>query len=298
MASDNPIVSIGIPVYNSEKFISDTLNSIVSQSYKELEIIISDNASTDATSEICKSYSERDIRIKYVRQEYNLGSDLNFKYVFDVAKGEFFMWHAAHHLRSHDYVEKNIIFLKNNPLYVASGSPDCFKDEINDPSKLAFFSFDGNCYNNLKCFLNNCWRSHGIFYSLIRKTTIGSTELIGWKCIAQDWILIIYLLLKGKIHRVQEGRLLLGREGQSNSNVPFDGLINKKIEHFFPLYEFTLYFIKSISFENEIGVVEKINLYSIIFWLNIKYKIREGINVILRAAQITANNLFMRKDKV
>jgi glycosyltransferase involved in cell wall biosynthesis len=93
--SEGPLVSIGMPVYNGERFIRQALESILVQDYGNFELIISDNASTDATSDICQKYADRDARIRYVRNETNLGASPNHKRVFEMARGEYFKW-AAH----------------------------------------------------------------------------------------------------------------------------------------------------------------------------------------------------------
>ena len=71
---ERPLVSIGIPIYNAEEFLIERINSIINQTYKNLEIIISDNASTDTTEKICKKFAEKDVRIKYIRQKNNMGA--------------------------------------------------------------------------------------------------------------------------------------------------------------------------------------------------------------------------------
>jgi len=73
METRKPRVSVGLPVYNGEKFISEALDSIIAQSFEDLELIISSNASTDGTDEICRAYVARDKRIRYYRNETNIG---------------------------------------------------------------------------------------------------------------------------------------------------------------------------------------------------------------------------------
>ena len=75
MNSNNqpPKVTIGMPVYNGEKFLCNTLDCLLAQSYTNLELIISDDASTDSTSKICTEYAAKDSRIKYIRHTKNLG---------------------------------------------------------------------------------------------------------------------------------------------------------------------------------------------------------------------------------
>jgi len=90
-----PTVSIGMPVYNGEKYIRESLDSLLSQTFTEFELLISDNASTDGTEAICREYAARDSRIRYVRQNENRGAAANFELVLYKAQGEYFMWMAC-----------------------------------------------------------------------------------------------------------------------------------------------------------------------------------------------------------
>jgi len=93
--SQIPVVSIGMPVYNGENYICEALDSLIAQSFKDFELLISDNASTDGTQSICEAYARMDKRIRYVRQPSNLGVMKNLEYVLDHSSGQYFMW-AAH----------------------------------------------------------------------------------------------------------------------------------------------------------------------------------------------------------
>jgi glycosyltransferase involved in cell wall biosynthesis len=90
-----PTVSIGMPVYNGEAFLRQALDSLLSQDFTDLELIISDNASTDGTAAICQEYIQRDKRIHYYRNETNIGAAPNYNRVFHLASGKYFRW-AAH----------------------------------------------------------------------------------------------------------------------------------------------------------------------------------------------------------
>ena len=92
---DSPLVSIGMPVYNGERYIRRALDSLLDQDYKNFELIISDNASTDATLQICKEYAARDNRIIIHTHSRNVGSLANFKTVLELAQGKYFMWAAV-----------------------------------------------------------------------------------------------------------------------------------------------------------------------------------------------------------
>jgi len=90
-----PKLSIGLPVYNGENFLAQAVDSILAQDFRDFELIISDNGSTDRTAEMCRRYAESDPRVRYVRFETNQGGSRNFCYVSELARGEYFKW-AAH----------------------------------------------------------------------------------------------------------------------------------------------------------------------------------------------------------
>ncbi|MDB5103919.1 MAG: glycosyl transferase [Fibrobacteres bacterium] len=91
-AGGNPLVSIGMPIYNSDKHLRQSLDSLLGQTLQDFELIISDNASTDGTADICAEYARRDKRIRYIRQERNIGAPRNWNAVIPPARGEYFKW--------------------------------------------------------------------------------------------------------------------------------------------------------------------------------------------------------------
>jgi glycosyltransferase involved in cell wall biosynthesis len=99
-----PLVSIGMPVYNGEKYIRQALDSLLAQDYGHFELIISDNASTDGTAEICREYVAKDDRIRYCRNETNLGAVRNFNRVFELSSGKYFMWAATDNMLSSIFI--------------------------------------------------------------------------------------------------------------------------------------------------------------------------------------------------
>jgi hypothetical protein len=95
VTDNSPLISIGMPVYNGQRYIRQSLDSLLAQDYGDFELIISDNASTDETQQICLEYAAGDGRIRYYRNERNMGAVWNFNRVFELSTGEYFMW-AAH----------------------------------------------------------------------------------------------------------------------------------------------------------------------------------------------------------
>jgi glycosyltransferase involved in cell wall biosynthesis len=114
-----PTVSIGLPVYNGENWLAVTLDSIARQTLGDYELIISDNASTDATAEICRERAMADSRIRYVRNDENLGAAANYNLVLQLARAPYFKWHAHDDQLAPDCLERSVAALESRPQTVA-----------------------------------------------------------------------------------------------------------------------------------------------------------------------------------
>jgi len=112
---NQPLVSIGVPVFNGERGLVCALDSLLKQDYPNLEIIISDNASTDTTAEICAQYARKDSRVKYYRSDKNFGVTWNFNRVFELSSGEYFMWAAYDDKRELSFVSACVQKLEQCP---------------------------------------------------------------------------------------------------------------------------------------------------------------------------------------
>lgn len=115
MVSIDPLVSIGLPVFNGAQFLAQAIESLLNQTYKNIELIVSDNASTDATPEICKRYESSDSRLSYSRLLENIGGVPNANRVFSLASGKYFMWAAHDDLWKPTYVERCVHWLEIDP---------------------------------------------------------------------------------------------------------------------------------------------------------------------------------------
>lgn len=124
-----PRVSIGLPVYNGENFLAEAIESVLAQTWTDWELIISDNASTDRSEEICREYAAADARIRYYRAEENRGVAWNFNRVFELARGEFFMWIAHDDLHAPQKLERSLEVLDGRPDVVVVGTQTAVIDE-------------------------------------------------------------------------------------------------------------------------------------------------------------------------
>jgi glycosyltransferase involved in cell wall biosynthesis len=115
-----PLVSVGVFVYKGERFLEETLQSILNQTLTDFELIISDNASTDRTGAIAEAYAERDKRIRYYRSEKNMGAGWNIRRVYELATGKYFKQAAADDLLEPDFLRRCVEILESDPGYVVA----------------------------------------------------------------------------------------------------------------------------------------------------------------------------------
>ncbi len=120
MLEQKPKLTIGIPVYNGEKNIKTRLDNILSQTFQNFQIIISDNKSTDKTSKICQEFTSKDKRIQYIQQDENIGGIENYQFVLNKAQTKYFVWAADDDFWDKTFLEKNISILEKDNLCVGS----------------------------------------------------------------------------------------------------------------------------------------------------------------------------------
>lgn len=110
-----PLVSIGLAVYNGEKYLREAIDSILAQTFIDYELIISDNASTDSTAEICQEYAARDPRIRYHRNATNIGGANNENQTFRMSRGKYFRWAAHDDVLAPTLLERCAEVMEANP---------------------------------------------------------------------------------------------------------------------------------------------------------------------------------------
>lgn len=150
------LVSIGMPTRNRSRYIREALDSLVAQTYKNFELVISDNASSDDTQAVCEEYARKDRRIRYVRQTELVDVMSNWNAVRAQAKGAYFMWAADDDKWAHDFLERCIAVFRKNPelAMVASGFEE-FDDRGRkmsyDPAR--YFPSERGLYERLRQFI-------------------------------------------------------------------------------------------------------------------------------------------------
>ena len=234
--ASNPKISIGMPVYQAEKYIQRALDSLLGQTNGNFELIISDNASTDETSKVCQEYANLDDRIKYVRQPINRGAVGNFEFVLSASRGEYFMWAAHDDIWSPDFIQINLNFLESNKDYVASICPVRFNDGDFEPISMGDMPLTGLPYQRFGQFFN-CWHANSRFYSLFRTQELKVCPYHGSDFLGSDWVIMLYIIMQGKMNRTSTGSMVRGRQGFSNSGKILKHYRKKLIHFFVPFYE-------------------------------------------------------------
>ncbi len=257
-----PMVSVGLPVYNAEATLPAAIESILSQSYTDFELIISDNASSDGTESICTHYESIDARVRVIRQPENMGAAKNFQFVFNSARGRYFMWAAADDTRTPGFIEKTLRILESQPHCVFSSSPNCFEGEEAEADKHERFELRGRLFQRLRDFLDNCWVSHACFYSLIRTDALRGSLDMSSGYLAADWAIIVHLLSKGEFARTSDELLVLGRAGESMQPDHIRKVRQKRREYCVPFYTFSAGFLQIVLRSEHLTRSEKAFLAS------------------------------------
>lgn len=271
MRAGPPRISIGLPVYNGEQFICQTLDSILAQTFQDFELIIADNASTDATLEICKQYVARDPRIILLESDDNHGAAWNYNRIFDLARGEFFKWAAADDICAPEFLQRCAEILASQPDIVLCYPKTVIIDETGQlvgeyPDQLSLSSLSAP--ERLKQFherFRSLLECNAIF-GLIRSSSLRHTRLIG-RFTGSDSVLLGELALLGQFYEVPEP--LFNRRDHSQTSVRshpsaydraawFDPKNRGKISS--PQWRLFFEFLKSIA-RSRISMVEKVHCY-------------------------------------
>lgn len=214
-----PKVSIGLPVYNGENFIIFAIDSLLSQTYEDFELIISDNNSTDKTEEICRMYASQDKRIKYIKSDTNYGASWNYNTVYRNSKGKYFKWASHDDICETSFLERCMNILEKNDdvvlCYPKTMVIDAYgkkKDVYDDNMHLIDSSPSQRFYGFITRSAGEC----NAIFGLIRSQALRSTSLIS-SFNGSDIILLAQLTLVGKIHEIDQ--LLFFRRDHPNTSL-------------------------------------------------------------------------------
>jgi glycosyltransferase involved in cell wall biosynthesis len=205
MVENKPRVSIGLPIYNAERFLEQALDGILAQTFTDFELIISDNASTDNTQVICQRYAALDSRIKYHRSAVNIGLSRNFNRVFELSSGEYFKWCAHDDIPTPTFVEKCVAVLDSRPEVVMCYTKAIAIDEKGLELRYFTYTLDVDSPDPVKRFHDMMLYEHPMImiFGLVRATTLRRTPLLEHYP-GSDRILTGRYALMGQVARVPE----------------------------------------------------------------------------------------------
>lgn len=235
--SGAPTLSIGLPVFNGEQFLHAAVGSLLSQTFTDFELVISDNCSTDRTAEICQELAAQDERIRYHRNEENIGAARNFNKVVSLSKGRYFAWANHDDIWEPHYFEKCVealeaaddIVLAYTQSTVIDQNGDIIATSVSDlqldaprPSsrvqrylELQDSLQDGQATPDPS--INGLWVP---VYGVIRREVLEQTALIG-SYIASDTVLLEELLAHGPFRELDE--VLFQKRVHANSSTHAHG---------------------------------------------------------------------------
>ena len=175
MTNSDLLVSIGMPVFNGARYIRPALDSLLAQSYENFELNISDNASTDGTEEICRSYLAKDNRVRYHRNPRNFGLMENWHRVLQLASGEYFMWAACDDCWSDNYIGTLLECLAGCPHAILAAGKTLYIEDSGDsrnvdPPDDAPARYSADNLSRAKQLLQQ--HAHGWLHGLFRRHSL------------------------------------------------------------------------------------------------------------------------------
>jgi len=260
-------ISIGMPVYNGELFIHKALDLILSQTFTDFELIISDNCSTDDTSMICEEYAKNDKRISYIKQQKNMGPTWNFNFVLQQANNEYFIWASVDDIWEPEFLEKILNPLLSKKDIVCSISKIKFygitkKNLKNDKIDSAFRNFlkkirytlkpsgiypiSGSYEKKVRLFLKKSRTQ--LIYGLYRTKYLRKSIIIE-SFVGYDHAILLNVLKYGNVHVVNQVLIKFFDSGFAKSGfINLSRQLNKGILGMvFPCYPLTSWSLRNLG---------------------------------------------------
>ena len=193
--NSNNLISIGVPIYNEEKFIRQALDTLLSQSYQDIEIIVCDNASTDRTPEIIQEYMKTHANIKYYREDTNKGSLHNYIKAFQLSNSKYFMWAGGHDLWSSNLIKETVEQLESHPDAAIAFATTVWINELSEPAQRESGWCDTRAMHPIERFITTIWGNVHPVLGVMRSDYLKSTPFVN--IAGTDLIILCDLSLKG-----------------------------------------------------------------------------------------------------
>ena len=225
-------VVVGMPAYNAEEHVGPAIESVLSQSYGDLELIISDNASTDATGDICRDFAKRDSRVSYVLQPQNLGATANYNLLPSLADAPYFKWHSSNDTLSSNLLEDCIAALEKDDSVVLAFPQTCLVTADESAGERYDDKLDMHCDAPVERFLQviDNMRLNNVMNGVVRLDALTRTALLHEFYYA-DRNLVAELSLYGKLRLVPDAIFYRRMDEQSATSHKSEGEV---LAHFDP----------------------------------------------------------------
>ncbi|MGH2756279.1 MAG: glycosyltransferase family 2 protein [Actinomycetota bacterium] len=192
-------------VFNGENFIQEQIDSLLGQTFRDFELIISDNASTDSTEELCRAIAASDHRVRYIRNDVNIGPVANHNRLVELATGEFFKWAAHDDVHAPDFLLRCVEALDERPDAVLAFSRRIRFGEGMEDEELPFEvdTTSDQPSKRFGSFLRRPWSTIPAIFGLFRRDALLKTHLYP-HCLGGDHVLLAELSLQGPFYEVPE----------------------------------------------------------------------------------------------
>jgi glycosyltransferase involved in cell wall biosynthesis len=216
-ASRAPRVSVGMPMYNAGNHLAPSIESVLQQTFRDLELIICDNASTDGSLQIALDYAAKDPRVRVLRGSRNIGANPNYRKAALAAAGEYFKWSSSNDLIEPTFVERCVQVLDDNPdVVLCHGQTQIFTDDPRNSSDYRD-DFPLEMDDAVDRFIRLCegLRLNNMMNGLIRRAALLQTSVMP-DYMSSDTVVLAELALRGKFH-VAAGARFLRRLDESSA---------------------------------------------------------------------------------
>jgi glycosyltransferase involved in cell wall biosynthesis len=199
-----PRLTLGLPVYNGERFLAESLDALLAQTFTDFELIISDNGSTDGTSTIARRYESIDPRVRYVHHPRNRGSSFNHNFVIEQARGELFKWVSHDDLYARDLLQRCVEALESRPEIALAHAWTAYIDDENRITETVDYPLTTDVPDAVERFRSVLYTQGGDdIYGVIRMSVLRTVAPYGsyhWS----DRTFVAELALNGQFHNVPE----------------------------------------------------------------------------------------------
>lgn len=232
MKQHTPLVTLGMPVFNGENYLHAAIASLLAQTERDFELIISDNASADGTEDICREFVRNDARVRYERQPQNRGAVWNYNRLVEFARGKYFKWTAHDDIHGPTYLERCLVPLEQDPTVAWTHSRIAMIDERGDvlAGSINAFGGTGDLASRREHSLNEVTSP----YTRHSRSSVRPSQRFDGIVLSSAWSLDCYGLMRTADLRRTRG--FLATYGSERTLVAELGMLGRYVEIAEPLF--------------------------------------------------------------